>query len=81
MKNDFEFDTNILNFNSNSTRLPFSRKRKLYISRLLKKDKSKNLNYLDIYEISIATFYANARNKNNKLFSLILNKISSKLRS
>ena len=30
---------------------------------------------LDIYEVSISVFYLNARNKRNKLFSLILNKI------
>ena len=80
MKNNFEFNINILDFNSNFVRLSFFKKRKSRISRRLNEDKSKNSNYLNIYEISIVAFYINARDKNNKLFSLILNKISLKLR-
>ena len=64
---------------SDESSTKFFRIRILSIFREIKKLRKKNFEYLDIYKISIDVFYLNIKDKKNKLFSLILNKISSKL--
>ena len=77
VKDNSKLGTTTLDSSSDSTRLRSPRKRKPRTPRSLKNNNAKSPNYLNIYEISAAAFYANARDKNNRLFSLTLSKIPS----
>ena len=52
-----------------------SRKRSISIFRTLKENKIQKPNLIDIVEIDASAYYHLARNKENKLFSLTMNKI------
>ena len=63
------------NFDINHFKDILNKKRLTLTFKALKEKIIKKFNFIDIVEIDISTYYYLIRNKDNKLFSLIINKI------
>ena len=70
-----ENDSNENNFDINHSKDVSNKKRLTLTFKILKKKKIQKLNLIDIIEIDALTYYHLIKNKENKLFSLIINKI------
>ena len=72
------FKSTVENLNEESSDMNFSknmRKRSTFTFKTFKKKMIQEFNFLNIVEIDISTYYYLTRSKENKLFSLIMNKI------
>ena len=67
---DMNYSKNVLNKKELT-----SRKRSISTLKTLKENKIQKSNFIDIAEIDVFAYYHLARNKENKLFSLTINKI------
>ena len=63
------------NFDISSLKNISNKKRSTLTLKAFKEMKIKKLNFIDIIEINASTYYYLIRNKEHKLFSLIINKI------
>ena len=70
-----ENDSNENNFDINHFKDVFNKKKSTSIFRAFKKMKIQKFNLIDIAEIDVLTYYYLIKNKENKLFSLTMNKI------
>ena len=70
-----ENESNKDNFDINYFKDILNKKRSILTFRTLKKKIIKKFNFIDIIKIDASTYYYLTRNKKNKLFSLIINKI------
>ena len=70
-----ENESNKDNFDINHFKNILNKKRSTLIFKTLKEKIIKKLNFIDIIKINISIYYHLIRNKKNKLFSLIINKI------
>ena len=70
-----ENESNKDNFNINHFKNISNRKRLILTFKTLKEKMIKKFNFIDIVKINISTYYYLIRNKENKLFFLIINKI------
>ena len=68
-------ESNEDNFDINSSKDTSNRKRIISIPKTLKEKMIKKSDLINIAEIDASTYYHLARNKENKLFSLMMNKI------
>ena len=68
-------DSNEDNFDMNHFKNAFNRKRSISTFKTFKEMKIQKSDLIDIVEINVLTYYHLVRNKENKLFSLIMNKI------
>ena len=75
LKSTVENDSNENNFDINYSKNVSNKKRSISILRTFKKNKIQKFNFIDIVEINASAYYYLIRNKKNKLFSLIMNKI------
>ena len=74
-KSIVENDSNENNFDMNYSKDVFNKKRSTLIFRALKEIKIQKFDFIDIVEIDVLTYYYLVKNKENKLFSLIINEI------
>ena len=74
-----ENDSNENNFDINHFKNVFNRKRSILTFKAFKEMKIQKSNLIDIIEIDVSTYYYLVKNKENKLFSLIMNKICDTL--
>ena len=74
-----ENNSNENNFDINHFKDVFNRKKSTLILRALKEMKIQKFNLIDIIEINASAYYYLIRNKENKLFSLIINEICDTL--
>ena len=74
-----ENDSNENNFDINHSKNVFNKKRSTSIFKTFKEMKIQKLNFIDIIEIDALIYYYLIRNKENKLFSLIMNEICDTL--
>ena len=74
-KSIVENDSNENSFDINHSKDVSNKKRLTLTFKILKKKKIQKLNLIDIIEIDALTYYHLIKNKENKLFSLIINKI------
>ena len=70
-----ENDSNENNFDMNYFKDVFNRKRSILTFKAFKEMKIQKFDLIDIVEIDASIYYYLIRNKENKLFSLIMNKI------
>ena len=70
-----ENESNENNFDMNYFKNILNRKRSTLIFKAFKKKMIKKFDFIDIVEIDISIYYYLTRNKENKLFSLIMNEI------
>ena len=70
-----ENDSNENNFDINHSKNVSNKKRLISIFRVFKKNKIQKSDLIDIVEIDAFVYYYLIRNKENKLFSLTMNKI------
>ena len=68
-------DSNENNFDMNYSKNVFNRKKSTLIFKTFKEMKIQKLDFIDIAEINVLIYYYLIRNKENKLFSLIMNEI------
>ena len=68
-------DSNENNFDMNHFKNVFNKKKSTSTFRAFKKMKIQKSGFIDIVEIDALTYYHLIRNKENKLFSLTMNKI------
>ena len=68
-------ESNENNFDMNYLKDILNRKRLISIFKTLKKKMIKKFDFIDIAKIDVLIYYYLTRNKENKLFSLIMNKI------
>ena len=74
-----ENDSNEDNFDMNYSKNVFNKKRSTSTLKTFKEMKIQKLDFIDIVEIDVSAYYYLIRNKENKLFSLIMNKICDTL--
>ena len=74
-----ENDSNENNFDMNHFKNVFNKKKSTSTFRAFKKMKIQKSGFIDIVEIDALTYYHLIRNKENKLFFLIINKICDTL--
>ena len=70
-----ENESNKNNFNINYFKDILNKKRSILIFKIFKKKMIKKFDFIDIIKINVLTYYHLTRNKKNKLFSLMINKI------
>ena len=70
-----ENDSNENNFDMNYFKNVFNKKRSISIFKTFKEMKIQKSDLIDIAEIDVSTYYYLIKNKENKLFSLIINEI------
>ena len=70
-----ENDSNEYNFDMNHFKNVFNKKRLISIFKIFKEMKIQKLDLIDIIEIDVSAYYYLIKNKENKLFSLTMNKI------
>ena len=75
LKSIVKNESNEDNFDMNYSKNILNKKRSISTFRIFKENIIKKLNFIDIVEIDASTYYYLTRNKKNKLFSLIMNKI------
>ena len=63
------------NFDINYFKNISNKKKSILTFKIFKKKMIKKLNFIDIIKINVSIYYYLIRNKENKLFSLIINKI------
>ena len=68
-------NSNENNFDINHSKDVFNKKRSILILRIFKEIKIQKSDLIDIAEINASAYYHLIRNKENKLFSLIMNEI------
>ena len=74
-----ENNSNENNFDINYSKNAFNRKRLISILKIFKEMKIQKPDFIDIAEIDVLAYYYLIRNKENKLFFLIINEICDTL--
>ena len=79
LKSIIENNSNENNFDMNYFKNVFNKKKSTSILKTFKEMKIQKLNFIDIAEIDASAYYYLIKNKENKLFSLIINEICDTL--